>query len=217
MFSIYNYIFSLRYLYSVKGKAKRVFWRGAACKVGNRDKTLQHKKNRNVNSSTSIDRSKRCFRCILELCADYNHMVMMAQKVNQVNSYFKFLVFVFIGFALYLTPCDMYLCWLLYLYFCIPSVSVFVFCEESGKRGPLQARLTLGLIAGAPALPLIYLSTPHTDDIRYISFIVYLYLYLYFAPTDLFIPWLCLSLCICICNCTFACSHWPIYPLAEMT
>ena len=52
-------------------------------------KTLQHKKNRNVNSSTSIDRSKRCFRCILELCADYNHMVMMAQKVKQVNSYFK--------------------------------------------------------------------------------------------------------------------------------
>ena len=88
MFSIY-YIFSLKYLYSVKGKAKRVFWRGAACKVGNRDKTLQHQKNRNVNSSTSIDRSKRCFRCILELCADYNHMVMMAQKVKQVNSYFK--------------------------------------------------------------------------------------------------------------------------------
>ena len=64
------------------------------------------------------------------------------------------LVFILIWFSLYLTPCDMY-----YLYFCIPLYLYIVW--ENGKRGTfveLQARLTLGLIADAPALPLIYLS-----------------------------------------------------------
>ena len=144
------------------------------------------KKNRNVNSRTSIDRSKGCFRCILELCADYNHMVMMAQKVKQVNSYFKLsciciyrICIVFDSKVVTCTCVDSFICIfasLLYLY--------LYFVKKVEREEPLQARLTLGLIAGAPALPLIYLSTPHTDDIRYISFIVYLY----FAPTDLFIP-----------------------------
>ena len=57
-----------------------------------------------------------------------------------------------------------------------PGSWVFVFCkrERWSFGGELQARLTLGLIVGTLALPLIYLSS-HRDDITFLQ-IVFVFL-----------------------------------------